>query len=194
MPFVSPAYGRSLLGRRGSASPAAPGIYVSPAMASLLLRERSFEPPPPPPPPVSPFAAFRLLFPAFASTTQYPDSTIQIYWTTAMAYITTGYRNCYFGMKPAQQTLALNQMTAHLLYLSGLAVAGNTPGVVVGATIDKVSVTLEPPPAPNQWQWYLNQSPYGQQLLALLQVASVGGFYSSSAVPGRAGFQFGNGW
>ncbi len=145
------------------------------------------------PPPPSQFAAFRALFPAFANTTTYPDSTIQNYATTATAYISTGYSRCYGGMTAAQRALALNQMTAHLLYLSGLAVAGNTPGVVTGAAVNKVSVAIQPPPEPNQWQYWLNQSPYGQQLLALLQVASVGGFYASSAVPGRAGFWFGNG-
>jgi hypothetical protein len=140
-------------------------------------------------------SAFRALFPAYANTTTYPASTLQVYWTTATAYVNNMYGGWYTGgLTLNQQTLALNQMTAHLVFLSGLAVAGNTPGIVVGATIDKVSVTLEPPPAPNQWQWYLNQTPYGQQLLALLQVASAGGFYISTAVPGRAGFQFGNGW
>jgi Protein of unknown function (DUF4054) len=138
--------------------------------------------------------AFRALFPAFANPTTYPTSAIQIYWNTATAYVSNSTGGCFTGgMTPAQQTLALNQMTAHLVYLNGLVASGNTPGVVVGATIDKVSVTLEPPPVPNQWQFWLNQSPYGQQLLALLQVVSVGGFYASSAVPGRAGFWFGNG-
>lgn len=139
--------------------------------------------------------AFRALFPAYANTVQYPAAAVQVYWDTATAYVSNRTGGCYIGgMTVAQQTLALNQMTAHLLYLSGLIASGNTPGVMVGATIDKISVTLEPPPAPNQWQYWLNQTPYGQQLLALLQVASVGGFYASSAVPGRAGFRFGNGW
>jgi hypothetical protein len=97
-------------------------------------------------------------------------------------------------MKPSQQTLALNLMTAHLVFLSDQVAAGETGGVVTGATIDKVSVTLEPPPSSNNWQYWLNQSPYGKQLLALLQVASVGGMYVSTAVPGRAGFWFGNGY
>ena len=89
---------------------------------------------------------------------------IQIYWDTATAYVSNRTGGCYTGgMSVAQQTLALNQMTAHLLYLSGLIAAGNTPGVLVGATIDKISVTLEPPPAPNQWQYWLQTTPYGQQ-------------------------------
>ncbi|OWK42191.1 DUF4054 domain-containing protein [Fimbriiglobus ruber] len=140
-------------------------------------------------------AAFRALFPAFPSTVQYLPARIQAFWDTATAYISNRSGGCFCGgMTKAQQTLALNQMTAHLLYLSDLVAAGNTPGVMAGATIDKISVTLEPPPAPNQWSWWLNQTPYGQQLLSLLQVASAGGFYAGSGVPGRAGFQFGNGW
>lgn len=139
--------------------------------------------------------AFREAYPAFAYVVQYPTTTLQAYWDTAAAYVSNRYGGCYTGgLTVAQRTLALNLMTAHLVFLSGVIASGNTPGVVTGATIDKVSVTLEPPPAANQWQYWLNQSPYGQQLLALLQVASVGGFYVSSAVPGRAGFQFGNGW
>ncbi len=135
---------------------------------------------------------FRALFPAYQNT---PIQALQTYWDTATAYVSNRNGGCYTGaLSLSQQTLALNQMTAHLVYLSELIAAGNTPGVMTGATIDKVSVTLEPPPAMNQWQWWLNQSPYGQQLLALLKVASAGGFYVSSAVPGRAGFLFGNGW
>jgi hypothetical protein len=140
-------------------------------------------------------SAFRALFPAYANTVQYAPSTVQAFWDTATAYVSNRRGGCFTGgLTVAQQSLALNQMTAHLLYLNGLIATGNVPGVMTAATVDKVSVTLEPPPAPNQWQYWLNQSPYGQQLLALLQVASVGGFYASSAVPGRAGFQFGNGW
>ena len=140
-------------------------------------------------------AAFRGMFPAYATTTpQTSDVILLAYWDAATAYISNRKGGCYMGgMTVAQRTLALNYMTAHLVYLSGLIAAGTTPGVMTAATIDKVNITLQPPPASNQWQYWLNQSPYGQQLLALLQVASVGGFYVSSAVPGRAGFWFGNG-
>lgn len=140
-------------------------------------------------------AAFRALFPAYANSVTYPVTSVQVFWDTATAYVGNSTGGCYTGkMTAAQQMLALNQMTAHLLCLSDLISSGNTPGVVVGGTVDKVSVTLEPPPAPNQWQYWLQTSPYGQQLLSLLQIASVGGLYVSSGVPGRAGFWFGNGW
>jgi hypothetical protein len=122
--------------------------------------------------------AFRALFSAFSDSIAYPDLVLQLYWHTATAYVNNQYGGCYIGgFTLAQQTLALNQMTAHLAYLNSLIGAGETPGIVQSSTIDKISVQLTPPPVPNQWQWWLNQSPYGQQLLALLQTSSVGGFY-----------------
>lgn len=134
-------------------------------------------------------ATFRALFPAFSNAGTYPTPLIQLMWDNATAYISDVNGGCYVGgFSLAQQTLALNQMTAHLLYLNTQIVAGNMGGIVTGATIDKVSVTLEPPPEVNQWQWWLNQSPYGQQVLALLQAVSVGGFFVSTNMPARAGF------
>lgn len=122
-------------------------------------------------------AAFRLAYPAFANpNTFYADATLQQYWNSAINYISNYSPNCSL-FPVAKQALALNYMTAHLAELSNIIRCGNTPGMVTSATIDKVSVTLQPPPEVNQWQWWLNLTPYGQQLLALLQVASVGGMY-----------------
>ena len=135
--------------------------------------------------------AFRALFPAYASTTTYPAATLQVYWNTAILYINNQYGGCYCGgMSLAQQTQALNLMTAHLVYLNGLITAGQVPQIITAAGIDKINVTMEPPPAKNQWQYWLQTTPYGQQLMALLQVIGVGGFYASSAPGGRAGFAF----
>lgn len=139
-------------------------------------------------------AAFRALFPNFSNTSTYPELLIQAYWDTASLYINPNYYKTIAGFTLAQQTQALNLMTAHLVYLFNLINTNQTPGIVTAATIDKISVTLQPPPEVNQWQWWLNQSPYGQQLLALLQVVSVGGFYVSGAPPGRAGFRFSGVW
>jgi hypothetical protein len=129
---------------------------------------------------------FRLLFSAFSNSTKYPDAKIQLFWNNSGSYINNQAGGCYCGgLSTAQQTLALNYMTAHLLFIADQAASGETGGVLTGATIDKISVSLEPPPQTNQWQWWLNQSPYGQELLALLQVASVGGrFYNPAMVQG----------
>ncbi len=122
--------------------------------------------------------SFRAMFPPFADPATYPTPNLQIYWDTATAYVSDRAGGCFvLGLKLAQQTLALNLMTAHIASLSAMANSGQATGLVQGSTIDKISVTLTPPPVPNQWQWWLNQTPYGQQLLALLQVAAVGGGY-----------------
>jgi hypothetical protein len=129
-------------------------------------------------------ALFRAMFEPYKDTSKFPDAYLQLEWDLATSYITNNTATgCWLGMNLAQQTNALNLMTAHLLALNIAANSGQPAGVVTGATIDKVSVTLQPPPDPNQWQWWLNQTPYGQQLLALLQVASAGGFCYFAGAP-----------
>lgn len=121
---------------------------------------------------------FRTQFAQFSSQVLFPDIRLQAYWDMATAYVSDQYGGCYiYALKLNQQRLALNLMTAHLAALSAMIAAGDTPGVMTAATIDKISVTLEPPPSTNNWKYWLNQTPYGQQLLALLQAASAGGFY-----------------
>ena len=120
-------------------------------------------------------AAFRVAYPAFAGDPP-SSATLQAYFDSACGYITNEYPQCT-GMTIAQLTLALNLMTAHLAAIAALIAAGTTPGQITQATEDKISVTITPPPNKDQWQWWLGTTPYGQQLLALLLAASVGGFY-----------------
>ena len=117
--------------------------------------------------------AFRALYPAFAATPP-TDATLQAYWDAATCYISN--KNCG-SLRGNCRQQALNLMTAHLAALSVIIAAGQTPGQVQSSTIDKISVTLTPPVQDNQWQWWLGTTPYGQQLLALLQVRSAGGFF-----------------
>lgn len=117
---------------------------------------------------------FRLQFPAYSNVSQYPDITLQGYWDMAIQYISDVN---WGSLKDAGRQLAINYMTAHLAYIAGLIATGNTSVLVSSATVDKVTVSMTPPPLKNQWQWWLSTSPYGQQLLALLAARSVGGFY-----------------
>lgn len=127
-------------------------------------------------------AAFRVSFPAFADVTTYPDATLDGYWTVATCYLS----DIDYGYLAGKcRTLALNLMTAHLAALSTLIAGGGTPGLVQSSTIDKISVTLTPPPVKSQFDWWLALTPYGAQLLALLQAKSVGGFYVSPCRPPR---------
>ena len=129
-------------------------------------------------------AAFRVQCPAYANSTTYPDATLQVYWDQAVEFVTD--RN-YGHLRDEGRRMAINWMLAHLLALAAMVAAGQTPGIVQSSTIDKISVTLTPPPVKNQFRWWLSLTPYGQQLLALLQVRAAGGFFFGG-VPARAGF------
>jgi len=128
---------------------------------------------------------FRAAYPAFSDSTTYPDSLLQMYWDTGTCYISD---ENYGWLQDACRQLALNLMTAHLTYLSTLINVGKSGTIKQSATIDKVTVTYVPPPInDSEFDWWLNTSPYGQQLLSLLQVQSVGGFYVGGS-PERAAF------
>ncbi len=131
-------------------------------------------------------ANFRALFPAFTSTSAYPAITLSLYWGVATNYISQFPQFCDVNL--SQQTLMLNQMTAHITQLNTMAATAQQAGIVTAAGVGAVNVSLQPPPEVNQWQWWLNQTPYGQQLLALQQVLTVGGFYIVDGVPARGMF------
>jgi hypothetical protein len=59
---------------------------------------------------------------------------------------------------------------------------------VQSATIDKITVSLTPPPATSEFLWWLNLTGYGAQLAALLSVHAVGGFFVT-AVRSPRGFR-----
>lgn len=130
-------------------------------------------------------AAFRLQFPAFAANPPNTDAVLQGYFDLATVYISDQDGNC-FMLTGKARVAALNFMTAHLAALFAMITAAGsgsstaTIGMEQSATIDKVSVSMTPPPSKTQFQWWLGLTPYGQMLLALLQGAVAGGLY----VPG----------
>lgn len=135
---------------------------------------------------------FRQQFPAFANSTTYPDAMLQMYWDMATCYIddSTTTRSQLNG---TCRQLAINQMTAHLTQIS-IIIANNglnngIPKIINESTIDKVSVSLTPPPfGTSEWRWWLETTAYGQMLLALLEVSSVSGFYIGG-LPETAAFR-----
>lgn len=135
-------------------------------------------------------------FALYSNSTNYPQSLLQMYWDNASNYMST---TDWGSINGTQREYALQLMMSHLIYLTNLANTGNgfgtgsggTPGTVPyqmqSAQIDKVNVAATPPPNPNQFQWWLGTSPFGQQLLAMLQIQSVGGFYAGGSYV-RSGF------
>lgn len=122
-------------------------------------------------------AEFRTFFPAFQDTTKYPDSLVQVMLDTAVVYI-PNHSNKYVKDNVIKQLCYL--MAAHLLTINGALAAGTgdaAGGIVSSAHIDSVSVTKAVPQSKNAFQYWLNQSAYGQQLLALLKLQSAVGIY-----------------
>lgn len=117
---------------------------------------------------------FRLQFPAFANPIEFPDARLQMYWDMAVCYINPN-DFCYLSGDCLQ--LALNLMTAHLAASNVLIEGGQNPGFTTSASIDKVNVSLQPPPVTSGWNFWLATTPWGVQLWALLQASSVGGYY-----------------
>lgn len=119
-------------------------------------------------------AQFRTAFPEFSDITAFPDATLQMNWDTSTCYISdldagilTG--NC--------RRRAINLMTAHVTKISNNTTLGKTTNFKHSASVDKISVSVTPPPASDQYSWWLNTTPYGSQLEALLSSNIAGGLY-----------------
>ena len=104
---------------------------------------------------------FKLQFPKFVSST----FDIDIYLQRAQCYIST-YNFGY--LEDDSRVLAIYLLTAHLLTIQGAIASGDTSGLIqASASIDKVSVSNVPPPTDENSYWFF-LTPYGQQLLELL--------------------------
>ncbi len=122
---------------------------------------------------------FRTTYTEFECGKEFPTASLKLWFSMASAYVPTNPVCC---VTDAQLALAANLMTAHLAKLMSNAASGQITGVITEASIDKVSVGLQPPPEKSQYQWWLNQTPYGQALLALFQKETVGGFYAGGSL------------
>ncbi len=126
---------------------------------------------------------FREEFPAFADDTDFPDQTLQGYWNIAILYISPE-DSCVLNGDTLQ--FALNLMTAHLTQQGVIVAKGQNPFQLNSASVDKVSVGLIGANNLTQYQWWLGTTSYGAQLLALLQVCVVGGFFIAGLPEGSA--------
>lgn len=130
-------------------------------------------------------AEFREGFPEFADTTKFPDGYITRHINTAKIFIS----DINAIIKPAVRKLAIEYMTAHLMALENVDATGNfvgwndsaTSGAITSSHIGDVSVTVQPPIATEEWELWLEATPYGKMLLALLELQVPKAFY----VPGK---------
>ena len=124
-------------------------------------------------------SAFRTAYPVFDSV---PDATVQAAATSAL---------CLIGQDGCDCDVSMWQlMVAHMLYIQGQVATGNGgAGAVTSATIDKVSVAFAAPPfGTSAYKFWLFKSPYGGQLLAMLDRCSKGGVYVGG-LPERSAFR-----
>ena len=139
-------------------------------------------------------------FSMYSNPTNYPESLLQSYWNVALNYASP---IAIFGdIQGDKRQYLIQLLMSHIIYLTNLANTGNGAGTGSGgsagtvpylmssATIDKVTVSVVAPPIPNQFQWWLGLSVFGQQALAMLQINTVGGHYIGGCNV-RAGFGFG---
>jgi hypothetical protein len=127
---------------------------------------------------------FRGMYPVFADETAYPDATLESYYEMGKCYIKDN--DCTLPEACREQALML--MLAHLLYIKSLADQGNKAVVVTSATEGQVSVGIAQPPSSDNFSYWLNTSPYGPKILAMLEIASAGGFYVGGSME-RQGFR-----
>jgi Protein of unknown function (DUF4054) len=138
-------------------------------------------------------AKFRAQFPAFADTVAWPEPFLQSCWNMAAEFISTAECPCR-NLSGDSLQLALDLMCAHIATLLGSPAAtgdeegSSAGGLITNASIGAVSVGIMAPPVKNMWDYWLGQTPYGQQLLALFAIKAVGGFYVGG-LPERKGFR-----
>lgn len=120
-------------------------------------------------------SVFRSLYPQFSTVSD------------AAVMAASGQADCYIDSTYADDC-AIYLMVAHLLQLSANAATGKPGGQITTATIDKVSVTVAQAPGTTSYAYWLNSTPYGQQLAALLARCAAGGTHVGG-LPERAAFR-----
>ena len=121
-------------------------------------------------------AEFRQRFPAFSDTTKYSDEVVQTQLDVAQLYISPK-KNCLVNQSQQKQMIYL--MTAHLLTINTALANGDTTagGQIASASVGGVSVSKAIPTNKTELEYFLNSTGYGMQLLTLLSLFSVVGFY-----------------
>ncbi len=117
----------------------------------------------------------RQQLPYFADTTKYPNAVLAVDLDNAQNYISP----LDLGpLKGNSRVYAVYLMAGHLQLLRDRLSKGQTgTGIKTGASVDKVSVTLTPPPFKDQYDYWLNLTPFGAELLFLLNSVTGAGWY-----------------
>lgn len=119
---------------------------------------------------------FRQSMPQFSNETDYSNEIVNISIERAGYYINGGNCTCPCNWRG----YAYKLMVAHLLTLSTKAMNGDNSasGRITSTSIDKISVSLDTPQTKDDWAYWLSLTPYGLELLALLNSKAPAGIYS----------------
>lgn len=117
---------------------------------------------------------FRSQIPLYAEPSEFSDAYLEMFWEIATEFADSE-TGCGCLLSQKSRAFLLNLLAAHLIYLSKEAADGGNGGYETSATVDKVSVTRLMPVVNSNMDWWLMQSPFGQQIAALLAAATAGG-------------------
>ena len=128
-----------------------------------------------------PLETFLARFPEFDDSEKYPIAKIQNYGDRAMMHITQSVPG--MPMVGHYREYALFLMTAHLITLDAQDDA-NDPGSALSgtpfkATVGSVSIEATKPNSftSDDWNYWLNQTKYGRELLAYLDTQCAPGIF-----------------
>ena len=130
--------------------------------------------------------AFRASFPAFGNSATFPDVMVLAWYANAGAYM--DQNDNADGLNGTTLDYALQLLACHLLTIAANIAANQTTQAINNATEGSVSVAFAPPPYKSGWEFWLSGSVYGQQLWALLNVQSTGG-WSVGGLPESSAFR-----
>lgn len=128
--------------------------------------------------------SFRVIFPLYSNEETYPDLLLNAQYEIGKCYIEDS--DC--AMEETCREYALQLMLAHLLYIRDLVNSGANVGVITSASEGDVSVSLAQPNVDSAWDYWFNSTPFGTELLAMLSLQAVGGFYVGGSME-RKGFR-----
>lgn len=122
---------------------------------------------------------FRALFSEYSDETLYPDAKLNQWYEIGKCYLKDN--DCV--LPDECRGHALMAMLAHLLYIQDQIDNGNVARVITSATEGEVSVSLSEPPMSSNFSYWLNCSPYGPQVLVMLEVNFGGGGWVGDGLP-----------
>lgn len=116
---------------------------------------------------------FRENFIPYESQGKYSNALLEVQYEIGKAYIADNEDT----MDKKFRWYALELMLAHLLYIRDQVNAGNNIGVITSGSEGDVSVAMATPNVDSTWTYWFQATPYGKDLMALLETQSAGGFY-----------------